>query len=62
MLHVWNIYLHLPQKWPSHVGKYSSTMEHLGTVFSLNRVFMGQLGAKVNEFHFDPRCKQETAG
>ena len=23
MLHVWNIYLHLPQKWPSHVGKYS---------------------------------------
>ena len=30
MLHVWNIYLHLPQKWPSYVGKYSSTMEHLG--------------------------------
>ena len=23
MLHVWNIYLHLPQKWPSYVGKYS---------------------------------------
>ena len=22
----WNIYLHLPQKSPSHVGKYSSTM------------------------------------
>ena len=30
MLHVWNIYRHLPQKWPSDVGKYSSTMEHLG--------------------------------
>ena len=30
MLHVWNIYLHLPQKSPSDVGKYSSTMEHLG--------------------------------
>ena len=30
MLHVWNIYQHLPQKSPSFVGKYSSTMEHLG--------------------------------
>ena len=30
MLHVWNIYLHLPQKWHSHVGKYSSIIEHLG--------------------------------
>ena len=30
MLHVWNIYLHVPQKWPSFVGKYSSTMEHMG--------------------------------
>ena len=30
MLHVWNIYYHLPHKWPSHVGKYSSTMEHMG--------------------------------
>ena len=30
MLQVWNIYLHLPQKWPRFVGKYSSTMEHLG--------------------------------
>jgi hypothetical protein len=26
----WNIYLHLPQKSTSFVGKYSSTMEHLG--------------------------------
>ena len=32
MLCVWNIYLHLPQKSPSYVGKYSSTMEHLGWV------------------------------
>ena len=23
MLHVWNIYLHLPQTWPSYIGKYS---------------------------------------
>ena len=23
VLHVWNIYLHLPNKWPSHVGKYT---------------------------------------
>ena len=30
MLHVWNINIHLPQKWPSFVGKSSSTMEHLG--------------------------------
>ena len=29
----WNIYLHLPQKWPSFVGKYSSTMEHVGYRF-----------------------------
>ena len=29
-IHVWNICQHLPQKWPSYVGKYSSTMEHLG--------------------------------
>ena len=26
----WNIYLHLPQIWPSFVGKYSNTMKHLG--------------------------------
>ena len=26
----WNIYLHLPNKWPSFVGKYTSTMEHMG--------------------------------
>ena len=30
MLHVWNIYQHLPHKWPSFVGKSTSTMEHLG--------------------------------
>ena len=30
MLHVWNIYQHLPKKSPSFVGKYTSTMEHLG--------------------------------
>ena len=24
MLNVWNIYLHLPNKWPSHVGKYTT--------------------------------------
>ena len=23
MLHVWNIYHHLPHKWPSYVGKYT---------------------------------------
>jgi hypothetical protein len=30
MLHVWNIYQHVPQKSPSFVGKYTSTMEHMG--------------------------------
>jgi hypothetical protein len=30
MLPVWNIYQHLPHKWPSFVGKYTSTMEHMG--------------------------------
>ena len=32
MLHVWNIYLHLSHKCPNFVGKYTSTMEHLGTI------------------------------
>ena len=32
----WNIYLHLPPKWLSYVGKYSSTMEHLGNVIKFN--------------------------
>ena len=30
MLHVWNIYLHLPKDFKLNVGKYSSPMEHLG--------------------------------
>ena len=38
MLHVWNIYLHLPQKSPSYVGKYTSTMEHLGVII-LDEIF-----------------------
>jgi hypothetical protein len=29
----WNIYQHLPYKWPSFVGKYTSTMEHMGWWF-----------------------------
>ena len=29
----WKISLHLPPKWPSHVAKYSSTMEHLAYVW-----------------------------
>ena len=29
MLHVWNIYLHWGDFWVN-VGKYSSTMEHMG--------------------------------
>ena len=29
-IHVWNIYQHLPHKWPSHVGKYTSTMDPMG--------------------------------
>ena len=38
MLHVWNIYQHLPQKSPSYVGKYSSTMDPMAIVamISLN--------------------------
>jgi hypothetical protein len=33
---VWNIYLYTftPFLWPSFVGKYSSTMEHLGFMFA----------------------------
>ena len=37
MLHVWNIYLHLPQKWPSYVGKYSSTMVRIWEPFWLKK-------------------------
>ena len=33
MLHVWNIYLHLPPKSPSFVGKYSSTMVRIWVWF-----------------------------
>ena len=36
MLHVRNIYLHLPHKWASFVGKYTSTMEHLGIDIFIN--------------------------
>ena len=32
IIHVWYIYLHLPYKWPSFVGKYTSTMDDLGIV------------------------------
>jgi len=32
MLHVWNIYLYIYPKNDPYVGKYSSTMEHLGMV------------------------------
>ena len=30
---IWNIYQHLPQKWASHVGKYSSTMVSIWACF-----------------------------
>ena len=30
MFHVWYIYLHLPHKWPSHVGEYTIPVDHLG--------------------------------
>ena len=33
MLHVWNIYQHLPEQNHPNVGKYISTMEHLGMIF-----------------------------
>ena len=29
-------YIETPKKWPSHVGKYSSTMEHLGHIYLEN--------------------------
>jgi hypothetical protein len=36
MLHVWNIYQHLPHKSPSFVGKYTSTMVRIWVMNSLN--------------------------
>ena len=45
----WNIDLHLPQKWPSDVGKYSSTMEHLGYVFSHRK--NPEMMAKMKKLH-----------
>ena len=33
MIHVWYIYLHLHYKWPSFVGRYTSTMDHLGYLY-----------------------------
>ena len=35
-IHVWNIYQHLPHKWPSFVGKYTSTMDPMG--YTINTV------------------------
>ena len=32
IIHVWYIYLHLLHKWPSFVGKYTSTMDDLGLI------------------------------
>ena len=32
MLHVWNIDLNLGHSWGFYVGRYSSTMEHMGYV------------------------------
>ena len=37
-LHVWNIYLHLPQKSPSHVGKYT-----IHGAFGINQPFLKPL-------------------
>ena len=39
MLHVWNIYQHFPSKSPSFVGKYTSTMEHLGVGYPATSFF-----------------------
>ena len=36
ILHVWNIYQHLPHKSPSFVGKYTSTMVRIWVMKSLN--------------------------
>ena len=33
---LWNIYQHLPHKCHSFVGKYTSTMEHMGMDFKGN--------------------------
>ena len=33
MLHVWNMYQHLPKKSPSYVGKYASTLVRINGYF-----------------------------
>ena len=35
----WNIYLHLPRKWPIHAGKYSSTMVRIWVLLIYGYVF-----------------------
>ena len=50
MLHVWNIYQHLPHKWPSFVGKYTSTMEHMGRGFNF-----GLVKINLEKWYFHPK-------
>ena len=43
MLHVWNIYQHVPYTWPSFVGQYSSTMrnaEHLVSIYHIYNIYV----------------------
>ena len=42
-LHVWPSNLHQPQQWPSFVGKYSSTIEHMGDRVMKTRGFDGPM-------------------
>jgi hypothetical protein len=38
MLHVWNIYQHLPYKWPSHVGKYTIHGAYWNTQLNIRHI------------------------
>ena len=61
----WNSYLHLPQKWPSFVGKYSSTMEHLGLQMSsmqgiVSQVFEIVVSQALPPWHFQAENRSWT--
>jgi hypothetical protein len=52
MLHVWHIYLQNCVFFRANVGKYSSTMEHMGiktqSMFSWHRASVGRILSKVS--------------
>ena len=58
----WHIYQHLPPKWPSVVGKYYSTMEHIGYIWIYDQLQSDISEApKLGRFR-SCRCRGQSLG